>query len=218
MLSRHPGPRIAALCLCVAAFAPPVHATDIEGRLELVAGPRQTVAPEDLADGLVYFLPKGGAPAPRPPGRFTMSTQTKGFSPALLVVPVGSSIDFPNRDDILHNVFSRTPGTTFDFGFYGSGQTRRQVFAKPGLVVVNCSVHHTMRANVVVMATPYYTRPARDGRFVLEDVPAGPGTLVYWHPRASAASAQVVLPLTRAPLQRLTVTKPGLGHDAGVSR
>lgn len=184
----------------------------MQGRVELTAGPHQRVSPGEVVDGLVYFLPKGEYPAPKP-GRFTMITHSKGFNPALMVVPVGSTIEFPNRDTILHSVFSRTPGTTFDFGFYGPGQVRQQVFSKPGLVVVNCSVHHVMRANVIVLATPYYTRPDRDGQFTLEDLPKGPGTLVYWHPRASAASAEVSIPLSRAQKQTLTATRPRLDQS-----
>ncbi len=194
-----------------AAPKPPALAS-IEGRLELVAGQKQTIDAGEAADGLVYFLPKAGNPKPRP-GYFTVNTHSKGFSPSLLVVPVGSTLNFPNRDTVLHNVFSRTPGTSFDFGNYGPGQSRQQVFAKPGLVIVNCSVHHSMRATVLVMATPYYTRPDRNGRFTLEGLPPGAGTLVYWHPRAAATTAQIVLPNATKQRQRLVVSKPRSDHD-----
>ena len=83
----------------------------VTGRLELVAGSAGAIQAGELADGLVYFLPKAGAPKPKP-GTFTIDTRSKGFSPSLLVVPQGSTVRFPNRDTILHNVFSRTPGST----------------------------------------------------------------------------------------------------------
>ena len=187
----------------------------VAGRLELVAGGREGIVSGEVAEGLVYFLPKGGSAAPKP-GSYTVDTRSKGFSPSVLVVPVGSTVRFPNRDSILHNVFSRTPGSTFDFGFYGPGETRQQVFSKPGLVVVNCNVHHNMRVDVVVLSTPYYTRPDRNGRYSLAGLPKGPGTLVFWHPRANAQQVTVNLPVDAAVTRKLIASKPsrhaGMGH------
>ncbi len=196
------------------AAGKPAAAVSIQGKLELVAGQKQSVDPAEVADGLVYFLPKAGNPKPKP-GFFTIRTHSKGFSPSLMVVPAGSTIAFPNRDTVLHNVFSRTPGAAFDLGNYSPGQSRQQIFAKPGLVTVNCSVHYTMRATVLVMATPYYTRPDKNGRFELSGLPSGAGTLVYWHPRSAAASTQIALPDATPQKQRLTVTKPRSDHHAG---
>lgn len=187
----------------------------VAGRLELVAGGREGIVAGEVAEGLVYFLPKAGAPAPKP-GSYTVDTRSKGFSPSVLVVPVGSTVRFPNRDSILHNVFSRTPGSTFDFGFYGPGETKQRVFSKPGLVIVNCNVHHNMRVDVVVLSTPYYTRPDRNGRYSLAGLPKGPGTLVFWHPRADAQQAAVTLPMAAAVTRRLVASKPSrhaaMGH------
>lgn len=194
--------------------AKPAPVVSIQGRLELVAGQKQRVDAGEVADGLVYFLPKAGNPKPKP-GYFTIRTHSKGFSPALLVVPAGSTVAFPNRDTVLHNVFSRTPGATFDLGNYGPGQSRQQVFTRPGLITVNCNVHYTMRATVVVMATPYYTRPDKNGRFELTGLPPGPGTLVYWHPRTAAATTQIALPNATAQKQTLIATKPRSDHHAG---
>ncbi len=181
----------------------------IKGRLELLAGPRQSVAADEISEGLVYFLPEGGAPLPKP-GRFTIGTHSKGFTPNHLVVPVGSTIAFPNRDTILHNVYSRTPGSTFDLGTFGPGQSKQTVLSKAGLVIVNCNVHHAMRANVVVLATPYYTRPGRDGSFQLKDLPVGNGTLVFWHPRATAGTLPLKGNRTAPVVQRLVATKARL--------
>ncbi len=196
------------------AAVKPAPSISIQGKLELVAGQKQSVDAGEVADGLVYFLPKAGNPKPKP-GFFTVRTHSKGFSPSLMVVPAGSTIAFPNRDTVLHNVFSRTPGATFDLGNYGPGQSRQQVFSKPGLITVNCSVHYTMRATVLVMATPYYTRPDKNGRFELTGLPSGAGTLVYWHPRSAAATTQISLPSATAQKQKLTATKPRSDHHAG---
>ncbi len=196
--------------------APAVESGSVSGRIELVAGGRQSVTAGEVADGVVYFLPKAGAARPKP-GRFTIDTQSKGFAPSLLVVPLGSSVRFPNTDMILHNVFSRTPGAEFDLGTYGKGETRQHVFNKAGLVLVNCNVHANMRATVLVLATPHYVRPGKDGRFMLKDLPPGAGTLVFWHPRATAAQSLALSSAPTAPvLRRLTADKPRLdAHEHG---
>ncbi len=199
------------LLLMLSAFAS--SARTVEGRVDLVAGPRQEVAAGEVSEGVVYVLPKAAFTPPRP-ATFRVDTNSKGFAPATLVVPVGSRVQFPNSDVILHNVFSRTPGSTFDTGFYPGGQVREHTFTRPGLVIVNCSVHHMMRATIVVLGTPFYARPARDGRFRIEGVPEGEATIVYWHPRAAPAS----VPLgerTTGLGQRMVATKPRNTQGAG---
>jgi hypothetical protein len=131
----------------------------------------------------------------------------------VLVVPVGSTVRFPNRDSILHNVFSRTAGSVFDFGYYGAGEVKQRVFSRPGLVIVNCNVHHNMRADIVVLATPYYTRPDRSGRYRLDGLPAGPGTLVFWHPRADAQSVAVTLPASGTVNRKLAAIRASRQAD-----
>lgn len=202
-----------AIGLLLLLLALPSLARTVEGRVDLASGPRQDIAAGEVSEGVVYVLPKG-AYAPPKPATFRMDTNSKGFGPPTMVVPVGSTVQFPNSDVILHNVFSRTPGSTFDTGYYPGGQVREHTFTRPGLVIVNCSVHHMMRATIVVLGTPFYARPGRDGRFRIEGVPDGEATLVYWHPR----SAPVSMPLgtrTTGLVQRLVATKPRNLQGAG---
>lgn len=191
------------------AAALPAAAGLLAGRLQLAAGSGQKIAAGEVADGLVYYLPQGGAPKPKP-GSFSVTTQSKGFRPNLLVVPVGSTVAFPNKDGILHNVYSRSPGSAFELGTYGPGETRKTVLRTPGLVIVNCNVHHSMRANIVVLSTPYFTRPGKDGSFTLSGLPAGKGTLVFWHPRSNAVTQLVSVGATTPIVKQLTANKPRL--------
>ncbi len=184
----------------------------IRGSMEISEGPRQSVASGEVTDAVVYFLPKAGAVAPKAQ-RFTVDTRSKGFKPSVLVVPVGSTVGFENSDSILHNVFSRSGANGFDLGFYGPGQTRQHTFARTGLVVVNCSVHQNMRANVLVLGTPYFTRPDKKGRFQIDGLPPGAGTLVIWHPRGAPISLELEGP-TKVPKQRIVATKPALDPNA----
>ena len=182
----------------------------ISGSVELVAKGRQKLRPGEVSDSVIYFRPSTSAAAPKP-GRHTMYTRNKAFDPALLVVQQGSTVAFPNSDPILHNVYSNSPGQEFDFGFYGEGETREQVFNRPGLVLVSCNVHHVMAANVLVLDTPYFTRPDASGHFELRNLPSGLGELVFWHPRGSARTQAVAIPSQGEVRQSLEINRPPLG-------
>lgn len=178
----------------------------IRGSLKLLAGAGQQVRPGEVSEAVVYFLPAAGATRPKP-GHYVMATKDKQFKPHLLVVPIGSTVSFTNEDPILHNVFSATPRSPFDLGVYGPGDVRDAHFDHAGLVQVSCNVHHSMRANVLVMETPYYTRPDATGLFELDNLPPGKGTLVFWHPRAAPQTLAVDGPITGLVSRKLTAVR-----------
>jgi plastocyanin len=123
-----------------------------------------------------------------------MGTTGKELSPHVLVVPVGSTISFPNHDPFNHNVFSLSEENPFDLGLYGRGEGRSVKFTRPGIVRVYCNVHAQMSAIVVVRDNPYVTQPESDGSFSLPSVPAGSYQLHVWHERAPEVTRQVQVP------------------------
>ncbi len=177
------------------------------GRVSFVAGAGQSVVDARLADVAVYYVPDADHALPKP-GRFTIYTHGKQFEPDSLVVPLGSTVAFPNQDEILHNVFSVTPASAFDLGLYGEGKSAEYTFRKTGLVLINCNVHHAMQANVLVVDTPFIVRPGADGAFTLAGLPVGAGKLVIWHPRGAIQSQDVRVP-AEGPLElRMLLSKP----------
>lgn len=178
----------------------------IEGRIALDADDEDP-DPEQYRDIVVYYQPAAGAPRSEA-GVYEIGTRNKTFSPDMTVVPVGSTVAFPNRDDILHNVFSVSPNAVFDLGRYGRGESRGHTFEEPGLALIHCDVHHHMQADVLVVDTPYFTRAGGDGAFRLVGLPDGPGTLHVWHPRADGAATQIELPRDDRIATRLVITKP----------
>lgn len=159
-------------------------AADVSGTLRLTIDQRALRASE-AADAVVYFRPSQPVPVAAAEVPVEMRTEGKQFVPRALPITVGSEVRFPNRDPILHNVFSPPGRHRFDLGLFGADEVRGQRFDSPGLVRVYCNVHHDMVAHILVLDTPYFARPGTDGRFVL-DVPEGTeGELFVWHERAS---------------------------------
>lgn len=119
----------------------------------------------------------------RHPERPSMTQKSERFIPHVLPIMSGTTVDFPNEDEIFHNVFSLSGPRRFDLPKYPSGASRSVAFPRIGVVNVFCHIHADMSAVVLVLDNPYFTTPAHDGRFSLSDVPPGDYVLVAWHER-----------------------------------
>src|SRR6185295_3606517 len=153
----------------------------ITGRVQVAGG----------SPGEIYVQNARGASA----RARTMSIEQKDkqFVPAVAVVQKGTTVTFPNRDAVFHNVFSPTLPHPFDLGSYRAGDTPRSVaLTSPGVVVdVFCNIHSGMRAQVLVVPNSLYTRVSADGTFRIENVPVGARKLVAWGPRIKLAQQLV---------------------------
>jgi plastocyanin len=105
--------------------------------------------------------------------KFEMSTKNKQFSPRLLAVPVGATVNFPNFDPIFHNLFSVSRPNDFDLGLYKGGASKSKTFETAGIVRVFCNVHPQMTATIVVSNSPFYTTTDTQGNFTLGVIPWG---------------------------------------------
>jgi len=166
-------------------------AAELAGTVELVENGRPIA---DAASAIIWFEPAAGASAPSPK-RLIVNTKDRRFTPRVTTVPVGSEVVFPNGDPIIHNVFSVSRGNRFDLGRYKTGPGKSTTFQTPGLVRIYCNVHESMIAYVLVLDTPYAGSPESDGRFRLDGLPSGKGTLHVWHERTGPWSRDVELPL-----------------------
>jgi plastocyanin len=123
----------------------------------------------------------GTAPATAPAP--VMRQNDGAFVPHVLPIVAGTTVSFPNEDPVYHNVFSLTRGNDFDLGRYKKGSTKTRAFDKPAVVQVFCHIHSDMSAYIVVLENPFYVVPDAQGKFAIENVPAGEYTLVIWHER-----------------------------------
>jgi plastocyanin len=117
----------------------------------------------------------------RPPDRLRLAQHNKSFEPHLLVLPVGSEVEFPNRDPFFHNVFSLFEGKRFDLGLYEAGTTRDVVFDRPGISYIFCNIHSEMSAVVIALQTPYYGVSNSQGEILIPNVPSGRYVMHVWH-------------------------------------
>jgi plastocyanin len=180
----------------------------LEGRLELLHHGRPARGRDlDLRHAAVWYEPEAREAPPRPVSA-AMTTVHKQFDPQFLVVPVGSTVTFPNGDPILHNVFSVSGRNAFDLGLVGAGKGKSATFGEAGLVRVFCNVHHGMFAHIVVVGSSHYAVPDAAGRFVLEGLPAGPGRLRFWHERGDEGEEAISIPPPAQVVLRVEVTKP----------
>ena len=131
------------------------------------------------------------AKAPPPP---KLAQKDQMFSPRVVAIAVGSSVDFPNMDPIYHNVFSASPIRRFDLGKYPKGNSRRVDFRKTGLVNVYCDIHSNMEAFILVVPNHAFTRPSATGEFALPNLPPGNYQLHFWHPDLGEQKLPVEVP------------------------
>jgi len=117
------------------------------------------------------------------------------FSPHVLPVMVGTTVEWPNNDRIYHNVFSMSDAKQFDLGLYkGNPSDKRVTFDKPGRVDVFCSIHTSMNCIVLVLENPYFAVTDGNGNYKIPDVPPGRYKLKAWHERLPAAEQEITVP------------------------
>jgi len=138
-----------------------------------------------VADAVVVALPAnrtagsaGGASA-----TIIVDQVNKEFIPYVLPVQVGTAVNFPNKDNIRHHVYSFSPAKSFELPLYTGTPASPVLFDKPGAVILGCNIHDWMIAYVYVADSPYFAKTGADGKASLMELPPGDYTLRAWHPR-----------------------------------
>lgn len=154
-----------------------------------------------LKDFVIYIEgPVGEKPKPPEKPETVVTSRNKvtqegaQFSPHVLPIVVGTTVDWPNNDRIYHNVFSFSEPKNFDLGLYKSGDSKQVTFDKPGRVDVFCSIHSTMSCIVLVMENQYFAKADEKGNYALTNVPPGTYKLKVWHERLPPQVKEVIVP------------------------
>jgi plastocyanin len=175
---------LVALCL-----APAAQAADLTFVVKDASG-------KPVADAVVIADAPGRAA--RPPARFVINQKDMAFVPFVLVIPVGSTVEFGNLDPFRHHVYSFSPARKFELKLFGQGETRPVKFDTPGLVSIGCNIHDSMQAFIQVVSTPFAGKTDRNGRVALSDVPANLTKVRVWHPSLRAPANQLTVAVNGA--------------------
>jgi plastocyanin len=116
--------------------------------------------------------------------------RNKTFEPHVLIVPLGTMVEFPNQDPFFHNIFSLYDGRRFDLGLYESGTKRSVKFDRPGVSFLFCNIHAEMSAVVLSVDTPYFALSDRNGNVAIRDVPDGRYQMHVWYERSAPEQLQ----------------------------
>jgi plastocyanin len=151
---------------------------------------------KNSADAVVYIEKIDGKSFPAPKEHALMDQKGLRFHPHVLPILVGTTVDFLNSDDVLHNVFSPDAcAGKVNLGTWPKGQKRSYTFTKPECqAVMLCNVHPEMEGFVVVCETPYFAVSAADGSYEIKDVPPGKYTLTIWHEKLKGKPIQIDVP------------------------
>ncbi len=158
-----------------------VQAASLSGKIDVTD---RRDRPQTAEYMVIYYRPDDSVDLTEREQTVVMQTRNKNFEPRVLPVTAGSTVNFPNLDPILHNVFSNSGQNRFDAGLYSEGPGASQRFENPGLVRVYCNVHQNMVGHILMLDTPFYTVADVTGRWQLDNLPEGSGTLYVWHERA----------------------------------
>ncbi len=176
--------------LCIALFTlmtAPLSAGDLHGKVAC-KGVR------DSSDAVVYVTAVAGKTFPAPKEHEKIDQANLVFSPHVLPVLVGTTVDFLNSDAVLHNVFSPDAcAEKFNLGTWPKGQIRSYQFKKECVAALLCKVHPEMEAFVVAVPTPYFAVTKADGNYRIPDVPDGTYTVKVWHPKLRATQKSVTV-------------------------
>ena len=138
-----------------------------------------------------------------------MDQRNLQFDPFVLVVPVGASVSFPNRDPVRHHVYSFSPVHPFELKLYGRDETRSVRFDRAGVVALGCNIHDGMVAFIKVVDTPFAAKTDDKGQAVLRGLPAGQVQVRIWHPYLKASGNEieraVAVSASGAPLQTVQI-------------
>jgi plastocyanin len=154
----------------------------------------------ELRDFVVYVEGPAGKEAVTPEAPATVESHhvvQRGavFTPHVLPIVVGTTVEWPNNDDIYHNVFSMSEAGPFDLGLYKHGDPGKRVtFRKPGRVDVFCSIHANMHCIVLVLENPYFAAVDGSGGYAITNVPPGTYQLTAWHERLPKQSREITVP------------------------
>ena len=148
-----------------------------------------------LPGAVVTARPLEGTGRKVTPVHAVMDQVNRAFAPDLLVIPVGSTVEFPNSDSVSHQIYSFSPTKRFQLPLYHGKPYPPVHFEQAGVVTLGCNIHDEMLAYLVVTDAPYFGRTDASGAWSAE-VPSGRYRVMLWHPRLRESESDLTRELT----------------------
>lgn len=148
---------------------------------------------DHLTDFVVYIDQPLSLPGDRRPVVVAMQKDAS-FNPHVLPIEVGTTVRWPNEDDVFHNVYANSAAKEFNLGLYKTERTPEILFDQVGRVDVFCAIHAKMHCIILVLPSPYFAKSDAHGRFAIRGVPAGTYKLRAWHERLPSKVVEVTVP------------------------
>lgn len=158
-----------------------------------------------LADAVVTVQSIGKKLAPATPIHAVMDQMHRMFDPEVLVIPLGSSVSFPNSDSVSHQIYSFSPARRFQLPLYRGKPYPPVLFDRVGVVILGCNIHDWMIGYIDVTDAPFYGITNTQGTWTA-DVPAGHYEISIWHPRMHEQTPTLVRELSIDAQDRVTLT------------
>ena len=204
----------AALLIAV-VFCRQLFAGTVTGSIALIqSSDSESKKHTDLSGVVVWLTSTDPAPIHAPRKHAQMLQKDKKFSPHILAIQTGTSVDFPNLDPIFHNAFSNYEGQIFDVALYPPGSSKTVRFSRPGIVRVFCNIHPSMSAIIVVVDSNYFTTTDREGNYSLSNVIPGKYQIQFFSERATAETLakltqSIVVTNDVVSLARISISEAG---------
>ncbi len=177
--------QVGAWCALAVAFFSSADAAELRGTVRGLGMRRG-------ADAVVYIDAIPGRTFPVPRDHAVVETKDLVFAPTVLPVLMGTTVDFMNRDEMAHNVFSPDKcAGKFDLGKLAQGQSRSHTFNAPCTATLLCSIHPEMEGFILALPTPYFSRLDKTGAYAIRDLPDGDYRVKFWHPKIGEQSQRI---------------------------
>jgi plastocyanin len=152
-----------------------------------------------VKDAIVFMTAIGAESPPARARTGVMNQHDKEFVPYVLPIEIGTTVEFPNKDNLKHHVYSFSEPKKFELPLYSGQAPRSILFNKPGVIVLGCNIHDWMLAFILVLQTPYFATTDSRGTLQIDGLPVGNYEARVWHPLMRQESDQTTQRLALSP-------------------
>lgn len=193
---------------------PPTKKIDMSQDANCAAAPGEKTTDDVVVAGgkleNVFVYLKGGPvdkfSFPTPSDAVTLDQQGCRYHPRVLGIQVNQTFRVTNSDKTTHNIHP-SPKKNEEWNqmqAQGAPPIEKKFSRAETLIPVKCNQHPWMKANIGVLAHPYFAVSGPDGFYTIKNVPPGTYTLVFWHETLGEQTQSVTVAAKESKTQDIT--------------